>query len=256
MARPSFTSEMLIAEYIDTFDLDIAINRCGVLAGPWQMGKVDQGVVVLWLARHFLGVLSYIGFGGSGKQVRDLLHVADLADLVILQLLKIDQHRGQIYNVGGGLENSVSLQELTKTCQELSGNEIPVSSDLENRPGIFPGLSPTPAKSEKNRLEPSASTEGNLSRNTLLARGAPTNAAQHPQLSTFQTTTFMSNVLIITGSAGLIGSGVCTLLRSTRPRYCWYRQRHESAFFWTGGFNSFESDEVRATDPKLSSSKH
>ena len=86
----------------------------------------------------FGGNLSYIGFGGSGKQVRDLLHVADLADLVILQLRNIEQHRGQTYNVGGGLENSVSLQELTKTCQELSGNEIPINSDLENRPGDIP----------------------------------------------------------------------------------------------------------------------
>ena len=132
-------SEMLIAEYVDAFDLDIVINRCGVLTGPWQMGKVDQGVVVLWLVRHFFGGnLSYIGFGGSGKQVRDLLHIADLADLVILQLQNIEQHRGQIYNVGGGLENSVSLQELTKTCQELTGNEIPISSDSENRPGDIP----------------------------------------------------------------------------------------------------------------------
>ena len=105
---------MLIAEYVDTFDLDIVINRCGVLTGPWQMGKVDQGVVVLWLVRHFFGGnLSYIGFGGSGKQVRDLLHVADLADLVILQLQNIKQHRGQIYNVGGGRKEH-NLQELTK----------------------------------------------------------------------------------------------------------------------------------------------
>ncbi len=40
------------------------------------MGKVDQGVFALWVARHYFGgELSYIGYGGTGKQVRDLLHV-------------------------------------------------------------------------------------------------------------------------------------------------------------------------------------
>ena len=63
------------------------INRCGILAGPWQMGKVDQGVITLWVARHYFGrPLRYIGYGGQGKQVRDLLHVDDLFDLLVLQL--------------------------------------------------------------------------------------------------------------------------------------------------------------------------
>ena len=64
------------------------IDRCGVIAGPWQMGKVDQGVFTHWmLAHHFRNPLTYIGFGGEGKQVRDLLHVEDLVDLVERQLL-------------------------------------------------------------------------------------------------------------------------------------------------------------------------
>ena len=63
------------------------INRCGVIAGPWQMGKVDQGVFTFWLLHHRFGrPLSYIGYGGTGKQVRDLLHVDDLIELVDLQL--------------------------------------------------------------------------------------------------------------------------------------------------------------------------
>ena len=49
------------------------VNRCGVIAGPWQMGKVDQGVFTHWALSHRFGrPLSYIGFGGTGKQVRDL----------------------------------------------------------------------------------------------------------------------------------------------------------------------------------------
>ena len=69
------------------FGLKAIINRCGVLAGPWQMGKVDQGFMSLWAARHLYGgTLSYNGFGGLGHQVRDVLHVDDLYDLIALQL--------------------------------------------------------------------------------------------------------------------------------------------------------------------------
>ena len=132
-------SELLVQEYSDSFSLPMVVNRCGVLTGPWQMGKVDQGVIVLWLARHFFGgELSYIGYKGRGKQVRDLLNVADLADLVILQMQNIEQHRGQIYNVGGGIENSVSLLELTQMCQELTTRRIPIHPEPMGREGDLP----------------------------------------------------------------------------------------------------------------------
>ena len=53
------------------YDMRGIINRCGVIAGPWQFGKVDQGVFTLWmLAHYFKRDLKYIGFGGKGKQVR------------------------------------------------------------------------------------------------------------------------------------------------------------------------------------------
>ena len=72
-------AELLIEEYAEGFGLRTAVNRCGVIAGPWQMGKVDQGVFAFWLFHHHFGLpLSYIGYGGEGKQVRDLLHVDDL----------------------------------------------------------------------------------------------------------------------------------------------------------------------------------
>jgi CDP-paratose 2-epimerase len=61
-------SELLIHEYAEMFGLRFVINRCSVLAGPWQMGKVDQGVFALWAARHLYGRdLCYIGWGGGGE---------------------------------------------------------------------------------------------------------------------------------------------------------------------------------------------
>ena len=132
-------SELLIAEYFENFGIPIIINRCGVLTGPWQMGKVDQGVVVLWMAKHFFGgKLSYIGFEGKGLQVRDMLHVEDLADLIEMQLHRPEQFRGETYNVGGGVELSSSLLELTEWCEKITGQSIPIRSDPESRPGDIP----------------------------------------------------------------------------------------------------------------------
>lgn len=127
-------SELLIEEYNYLYNLRTVVNRCGVITGPWQMGKVDQGVVVLWMARHFWKQpLSYIGYGGEGKQLRDILHVDDLFRLVDLQLHNFDEMNGQTFNIGGGPENSVSLKELTAICKTLTGNEIPIAKIADNR---------------------------------------------------------------------------------------------------------------------------
>src|SRR5262245_35092033 len=72
-------SELLIEEYRAMYGMRTVVNRCGVVSGPWQMGKVDQGFVVLWAARHLFDEgVTYVGFGGEGLQVRDVLHVDDL----------------------------------------------------------------------------------------------------------------------------------------------------------------------------------
>lgn len=127
-------SELMIEEYHEMFGLQTVIDRCGVLTGPYQMGKVDQGVVVLWMARHFWKKgLSYIGYGGLGKQVRDMLHVNDLFDLIDLQVHGIEKFNGQTFNVGGGREVSASLQELTRLCSEITGNTIPMESVADTR---------------------------------------------------------------------------------------------------------------------------
>jgi CDP-paratose 2-epimerase len=129
-------AELLIREYVAMYGLRAVVNRCGVLTGPWQMGKVDQGFAVLWVARHhFGGALSYFGFGGQGKQVRDLLHVEDLFELLQLQLANMPAHSGLVYNVGGGRDSSLSLLELTDLCRQATGKTIPVGTVQTTRPG-------------------------------------------------------------------------------------------------------------------------
>lgn len=127
-------AELMIEEYRAAYGLKAVVNRCGVLAGPWQMGKIDQGVFTFWLLRHyFKQPLSYIGFGGGGKQVRDLLHVEDLAELITEQVADLGGWDGALLNVSGGREISLSLAEATALSQKITGHAIDIARVPENR---------------------------------------------------------------------------------------------------------------------------
>jgi CDP-paratose 2-epimerase len=124
-------AELLCHEYASHAGLPVVINRCGVIAGPCQFGKTDQGVFALWVARHYFGrALKYTGFGGKGLQVRDLLHPDDLCDLVKRQLQSWQLVSGLTFNVGGGRSGSVSLLEYTGLCQECTGREVNIAEEL------------------------------------------------------------------------------------------------------------------------------
>lgn len=132
-------SELMIEEFREFFGVDYVINRCGVVAGPYQMGKVDQGVVTLWVARHYWKKdVAYFGYGGKGKQVRDMMHILDLFDLVDYEIHNFDNVSGHTFNVGGGLQTSVSLKELTDICASVTGNKVNAASQPENRKGDIP----------------------------------------------------------------------------------------------------------------------
>ena len=118
-------SEKLIKELFFETKLKYIINRFGVIAGPWQFGKQDQGFVSLWIAKHLLRKkLSYIGFGGYGHQVRDLLHVDDVCEIIHLQIRRLKKINNITFNIGGGPRNSISLKNLTKRCEILTNNKI------------------------------------------------------------------------------------------------------------------------------------
>jgi CDP-paratose 2-epimerase len=132
-------AELLIAEYAAAYGLETVVDRCGVVTGPWQMGKVDQGVFTYWLlAHHFGRPLRYIGFGGTGKQVRDLLHVEDLLALLERQLADPGHWAGRTVNVGGGADCSLSLRETTELCREITGRDTVIEPQLAPRPGDVP----------------------------------------------------------------------------------------------------------------------
>ena len=124
-----YSSEHLIREFQYLYKIKYIINRLGVISGPWQFGKQDQGFVSLWIWKHFIkGKLKYIGYGGKGIQIRDIIHIDDVCELIALQIKKINKINNILLNVGGGKKNSLSLSQLTKLCQKITSNKIKIYS--------------------------------------------------------------------------------------------------------------------------------
>jgi len=120
-------SEKLIKEMFFKSKLKYIINRFGVISGPWQFGKQDQGFVPLWVARHFYKKdLSYIGFGGNGFQVRDIIHIDDVSKIILIQIKKLKKINNNTFNIGGGIKNTISLKNLTDRCEKLTKNKIKI----------------------------------------------------------------------------------------------------------------------------------
>jgi CDP-paratose 2-epimerase len=115
-------SELLACEYGDAFGLPIFLNRCGVLAGAGQFGKIDQGIFSFWIRSwERKRPLKYIGFDGTGRQVRDCLHARDLVPLLAKQIQRPAANAPRLLNVGGGLARSASLRELSSWCEQRFG---------------------------------------------------------------------------------------------------------------------------------------
>jgi len=124
-----YSSEHLIREFSFLYKIKYIINRLGVISGPWQFGKQDQGFVSLWVWKHLnRKKLSYIGFGGKGLQIRDVIHIADVCKLITKQIKKINKINNLTLNVGGGSKNLISLKNLTKVCQKITSNRIRIFS--------------------------------------------------------------------------------------------------------------------------------
>jgi CDP-paratose 2-epimerase len=126
-------SEMLIEEFSYAFKIKYIINRCGVIAGPLQFGKVDQGFVSLWIWNHIIKKkLKYIGYGGNGHQIRDILHIYDLCDLIELQIKNFNKNNNALFTVGGSKNSYTSLIELTKKCEKITKNKIKFSKQSKS----------------------------------------------------------------------------------------------------------------------------
>lgn len=117
-------SELLAKEYSSAFGFPLWINRCGILAGAGQFGKADQGILSYWMHRYlYRHPLSFIGLHGSGAQVRDCLHPADLASLILLQMQLANPDKPITLNVSGGIDSAFSLLDLHEWCTRRWGSD-------------------------------------------------------------------------------------------------------------------------------------
>jgi len=133
-------SEVIALEYAETFNFPVWINRCGVLAGAGQFGKADQGIFSFWLNAHLRKrPLKYIGFDGGGHQVRDCLHPRDLVPVLFAQMSNADKGKPRIANFSGGVNNSMSLAQLTDWCDARFGKHA-VASEAAPRPFDIPWM--------------------------------------------------------------------------------------------------------------------
>ncbi len=115
-------SELLALEYSEAFSLPVWINRCGVMAGAGQFGTADQGIFSFWIHSYAQKrPLKYIGFDGTGCQVRDALHPDDLAELIARQIGINPAPGSNILNLGGSPENAMSLAQLSSWCAQRFG---------------------------------------------------------------------------------------------------------------------------------------
>ena len=118
-------SEMMIEEFSYAFKIKYLINRCGVISGPLQFGKQDQGFVSLWIWNHIIKKnMSYIGYGGQGYQIRDVLHIIDLCELILLQIKKINKVHNKLFTIGGSKKSYTTLKNLTSICEKFTKNKI------------------------------------------------------------------------------------------------------------------------------------
>ena len=122
-----FSSEELIKEYAYSNNIKYIINRCGLITGPGQYGKVEQGLISLWMWRHInKSKVSFIGHGGNGKQIRDVLFIDDLCNLILNQIISFDKFKNNLFCIGGGKKNKIDLRKLTLLCEKISGNIVKI----------------------------------------------------------------------------------------------------------------------------------
>ena len=125
--------DQYVRDYARIYDLPTVVFRQSCIYGPRQFGVEDQGWVAWFLIAAVTG--QPITIYGDGKQVRDVLWVEDLLDLYQSAVDRIESAAGQVYNVGGGPENTLSVwRELGPMLEALLGREITVGRD-DWRPG-------------------------------------------------------------------------------------------------------------------------
>ena len=127
------TGDQYMRDYYRIYDLPTVVFRQSCIYGERQFGVEDQG----WLAWFIIASLTGkpITIYGDGKQVRDVLFVDDLLDAYDLAIKNINRVAGEVFNIGGGSGNTISVwREFGQILERLEGRPIPVGTS-DWRPG-------------------------------------------------------------------------------------------------------------------------
>ena len=117
-------ADQYVLDYARSFGVPACVMRMSCIYGPRQMGTEDQGWVAHFLIRALNG--EPITLFGDGRQVRDILHVADAVNAYVAALERIEQVSGRAFNLGGGPDNAVSLRRLIAHIEGLTGRRADI----------------------------------------------------------------------------------------------------------------------------------
>lgn len=134
-------ADQYILDYSRSYGLKTTVFRMSCIYGPHQFGTEDQG----WVAHFLISALKKdpLVIYGNGKQVRDILFVKDLVNAFKLASENMDKVQGEVFNIGGGPENTVSLIEIIRMIEEKTGQQISVSFEDWRRGDQFYYVSDT-----------------------------------------------------------------------------------------------------------------
>lgn len=119
-------ADQYVRDYARIYGIPSVVLRQSCIYGPRQFGVEDQGWVAWFIIANTLG--KPITVYGDGKQVRDVLYVSDLIELYHKAIVNIDRVKGQIYNVGGGAKNTLSVwHQFGPILEKLFKRKIPVT---------------------------------------------------------------------------------------------------------------------------------
>jgi CDP-paratose 2-epimerase len=116
------SADQYVLDYARSFGIPTAVFRMSCIYGQRQMGTEDQGWVAHFLIRALSG--EPITIYGDGRQVRDILDVADAVDAYARALERIQTVKGRAFNLGGGPDNAISLLELIREIERIIGRKI------------------------------------------------------------------------------------------------------------------------------------
>lgn len=126
------SADQYVCDYARTYGLSTIIFRQSCVYGERQMGMEDQG----WLAHFIIKALKGepVNIFGDGKQIRDLLYVGDLIDAYLLSVNNIVKTKGEVFNIGGGVKNAVSILDAINLIERRLDKKIKLNFG-PSRPG-------------------------------------------------------------------------------------------------------------------------